>query len=600
MKCTGARIVIECLLEQGVDTVFGYPGGAILHIYDELYKNAGRMRHVLTAHEQGASHAADGYARSTGKVGVVMTTSGPGATNIVTGLATAYMDSVPVVAITCNVSRAQLGKDSFQEVNITGITRSVTKCTYIVRDVENLADTIRAAFFIAKSGRPGPVLIDIPKDVTSAMCEYCAPEAYTRRATNRLRVGKEVMGDGGVHFLRGAFKAKDLFNVQRFLKAKSLRRTIKTPVPKEAHIVKVARRINEAQHPVIICGGGVIVSEASDVLKALACKASIPVVATLMGKSAFPNSHALFCGLVGMHGTKAANMAVEKSDLLLAVGTRFSDRITGNTARFAKKSKVIHIDIDPSEINKNICTFGSLVGNSKDVLARLMPLVHERAAGKWNALIDEWKKDVPRVAHAEEELAPQFLFEHVQHKIGENAIVATEVGQHQMWAAQFYEFEKPRTFITSGGLGTMGFGMGAAIGAQIAHPSTRVVNFAGDGSFMMNCNELATIAHYNLPIIIVVLNNGTLGMVRQWQTIFYDKNYSHTTLDFAPDFVKLAESYGIAGFRAKSKDAFVQAFDAALASGKAAVIDAVIDTDEMVLPMIPPGKSVDSLMMSVK
>lgn len=576
MKCTGARIVIECLLEQGVDTVFGYPGGAILNIYDELYKNANRVRHVLTAHEQGASHAADGYARSTGKVGVVMTTSGPGATNIVTGLATAYMDSVPVIAITCNVPCAQLGKDSFQEVNITGITQPVTKCNYLVRSVEKLADTIREAFFVATSGRPGPVLIDIPKDVTSAMCEYRAAK------------------------VQSAFNAKSSRLMQGSFKKAAFRRTIKTPVPKDARVVKVARRMNEAQHPVIICGGGVIISGAARELKMLAEKANIPVVTTLMGKSAFPNSHALFCGLVGMHGTKAANMAIEKSDLLLAVGTRFSDRITGDASCFAKKSKVIHIDIDPSEINKNICTFDSLVGNVKDVLARLAPLVHARMAAEWNAQIDEWKKDVPHVAHGEEELVPQFLYEHVRRKVGENAIVVTEVGQHQMWAAQFYEFEKPRTFLTSGGLGTMGFGMGAALGAQIAHPSARVVNFAGDGSFMMNCNELATIAHYNLPILVVVLNNNTLGMVRQWQTIFYDKKYSHTTLDFAPDFVKLAESYGVAGFRAKSKDEFAKAFDIALASGKAAVIDAAIAADEMVLPMIPPGKSVDSLMMSVK
>ena len=570
MKYSGARIVIECLLEQGVDTVFGYPGGAILNVYDELYKNSSRLRHILTAHEQGASHAADGYARSTGRVGVVMATSGPGATNLVTGIATAYMDSVPIVAITCNVTTSQLGKDSFQEIDITGVTMPITKHNFIVRDVTKLADTIREAFLIAKTGRPGPVLIDIPKDVTSAQCEY-SPVASGVTSEAQLAAQKA-----------------------------NLRRIIKTDEPSDEAVAKTAEAINAAQRPVIYAGGGVIISDACAELKALAERANIPVAMSLMGKAAFPNKHALATGMIGMHGTLASNMAAEKSDLLLAVGTRFSDRVIGDPKKFAHHAKVIQIDIDPAEVNKNIPVDDALVGNIKDVIARLLPLVKSKAPSEWNAQVTAWKQTVPSSYAEKKPLPPKFIYEYVNGRVGGDAIITTEVGQHQMWAAQFYEFTAPRTFLTSGGLGTMGYGTGAAIGAKIANPSRTVVHFAGDGSFRMNCNELATISHYNVPVIIVIVDNGALGNVRMWQTLFYEKHYSQTTLDFGPDFVKLAEAYGIQGYRAKTEAEFSSCFDAALASGKAAVIDAIIDIDEMVLPMIPPGKPVDQLIMELK
>lgn len=567
MKYTGARIVIECLIEQGVDTVFGYPGGAILNIYDELYKNKKRLRHILTAHEQGASHAADGYARSSGKVGVVMATSGPGATNLVTGIATAYMDSVPIVAITCNVITPLLGKDSFQEIDITGVTMPITKHNFIVRDVRQLADTIREAFFIAKTGRPGPVLIDIPKDVTAASCDYVPAPAPLD---------------------------------SRFVECKASLHRIMTvcDIPDEK-IDKLASLINASERPFIYAGGGVIISDACEELKALAEKAQIPVSTSLMGKSAFPNTHALSTGMIGMHGTKASNTAVDRCDLLLAIGTRFSDRVIGDPKRFAGRAKIVQIDIDPAEVNKNIAVVDSLVGSIKDALSRLVPLVEKRKASEWNAKIDEWKTEVPRSRKRTGKLSPKAVFEYVNGSVPPDTIITTEVGQHQMWTALFYRFEKPRTFLTSGGLGTMGFGTGAAIGAQFANPDKTVVHFAGDGSFRMNCNELATISHYGLPIIIVVFNNGALGNVRQWQTLFYEKRYSATTLDFAPDFVKLADAYGVAGVRVTSEAEFKKAFDAALASGKPAVIDAAIDKDEMVLPMIPPGKSVDRIMMDI-
>lgn len=567
MNYTGARIVIECLIEQGVDTVFGYPGGAILNIYDELYKNKNRLRHILTAHEQGASHAADGYARSSGKVGVVMATSGPGATNLVTGIATAYMDSVPIVAITCNVITPLLGKDSFQEIDITGVTMPITKHNFIVRDVRQLADTIREAFFIAKTGRPGPVLIDIPKDVTAASCDYVPAPAPLD---------------------------------SRFVECKASLHRIMTvcDIPDEK-IDKLASLINASERPFIYAGGGVIISDACEELKALAEKAQIPVSTSLMGKSAFPNTHALSTGMIGMHGTKASNTAVDRCDLLLAIGTRFSDRVIGDPKRFAGRAKIVQIDIDPAEVNKNIAVVDSLVGSIKDALSRLVPLVEKRKASEWNAKIDEWKAEVPRSRKRTGKLSPKAVFEYVNGSVPPDTIITTEVGQHQMWTALFYRFEKPRTFLTSGGLGTMGFGTGAAIGAQFANPDKTVVHFAGDGSFRMNCNELATISHYGLPIIIVVFNNGALGNVRQWQTLFYEKRYSATTLDFAPDFVKLADAYGVAGVRVTSEAEFKKAFDAALASGKPAVIDAAIDKDEMVLPMIPPGKSVDRIMMDI-
>ena len=496
-----------------------------------------------------------------------MATSGPGATNLVTGIATAYMDSVPIVAITCNVIAPLIGKDSFQEIDITGVTMPVTKHNFIVRDVGKLADTIREAFFIAKTGRPGPVLIDIPKDVTASSCEYVSAAASvdTRFSKNKA----------------------------------SLRRIMKVGDISDEKINKLASLINASERPFIYAGGGVVISEACEELKALAEKAQIPVSMSLMGKSAFPNTHALSTGMIGMHGTKASNTAVDKCDLLLAIGTRFSDRVIGDPKRFAGKAKIVQIDVDPAEVNKNIAVHDALVGNIKDALSRLLPLIEKREASAWNAKINEWKAEVPPSWKQRGKLSPKSIFEYVNAKVPSDTIVTTEVGQHQMWTALFYHFEKPRTFLTSGGLGTMGFGTGAAIGAQLANPDKTVVHFAGDGSFRMNCNELATISHYGLPIIIIIFNNGALGNVRQWQTLFYEKRYSATTLDFAPDFVKLADAYGVAGVRVTSEAEFKKAFDAAFASGNPAVIDAAIDKDEMVLPMIPPGKSVDRIMMDI-
>ena len=558
MQISGSQIVIECLIEQGVDTVFGYPGGAILNIYDALYKNSNRIRHILTAHEQGASHAADGYARSTGKVGVCMATSGPGATNLVTGIATAYMDSIPLVAITCNVTQSQLGKDSFQEIDITGVTMPITKHNFIVRDVKDLADTIRKAFYIAKSDRPGPVLIDIPKDITSAITEYEAVDP-----------------------------SKLDFNLP----------SKKIPFPSEQQIENAAKLINESQKPFIYAGGGVITSEASDELFSFATKANIPVAMSLMGKAAFPNKHELSLGMIGMHGTYAANTACDNCDLLLAIGCRFSDRVIGEAAKFAKNAKILQIDIDPTEVNKMINVDDALLGDIKSILAKLTAKIQKKEKTQWNSQIEEWKKIVPPSYNKKQDLSPKFIFEYVNSQVKEDTIITTEVGQHQMWTAQFYDFTKPRTFLTSGGLGTMGYGTGAAIGAKFANPDKTVVHFAGDGSFRMNCNELATIEHYQLPIIIVILDNHALGNVRMWQTLFYEKRYSNTTLDFGPEWTTLASAYGIQGYHVKNEKEFKDAFDKALKSGKPAVIDAEIFLDEMVFPMIPPGKSIEYLLM---
>lgn len=558
MQISGSQIVIECLIEQGVDTVFGYPGGAILNIYDALYKNSNRIRHILTAHEQGASHAADGYARSTGKVGVCMATSGPGATNLVTGIATAYMDSIPLVAITCNVTQSQLGKDSFQEIDITGVTMPITKHNFIVRDVKDLADTIRKAFYIAKSDRPGPVLIDIPKDITSAVTEY---ESVDPSKLN--------------------------FNLP----------SKKIPFPSEQQIENAAKLIDESQKPFIYAGGGVITSEASDELFSFATKANIPVAMSLMGKAAFPNKHELSLGMIGMHGTYAANTACDNCDLLLAIGCRFSDRVIGEAAKFAKNAKILQIDIDPTEVNKMINVDDALLGNIKSILVELTAKIQKKEKSQWNSQIEEWKKIVPPSYNKKQDLSPKFIFEYVNSQVKEDTIITTEVGQHQMWTAQFYDFTKPRTFLTSGGLGTMGFGTGAAIGAKFANPDKTVVHFAGDGSFRMNCNELATIEHYQLPIIIVILDNHALGNVRMWQTLFYEKRYSNTTLDFGPEWTTLASAYGIQGYHVKNEKEFKDAFDKALKSGKPAVIDAEIFLDEMVFPMIPPGKSIEYLLM---
>ena len=569
MKYTGARIVIECLVEQGVDMVFGYPGGAILNVYDELYKNKDRVRHILTAHEQGAAHAADGYSRSTGKVGVVMATSGPGATNLVTGIATAYMDSIPMVAITCNVTTPLLGKDSFQEIDITGITMPITKHNYIVRDVNRLADTIREAFLVAQSGRPGPVLVDIPKDVTAAVADYNPPVVH--------------------------FASEEPSSLERA----SIRRVTKISSPNDAEVEAIASIINESQRPFLYVGGGVVIDNACQQLRELAELRNIPVATSLMGKSAFPSLHPLCCGMIGMHGTKAANMGANRSDLVIALGARFSDRVISDSSKFARNSRILHIDVDPAEINKNIAAHYSLVGSVRELLTRLLPLIEPRPESEWNQEIAQWKQHLPAMYSKKTRLHPKFAFEYINRRLGDDTIITTEVGQHQMWAAQFYPFSKPRTFLTSGGLGTMGYGTGAAIGAQLANPGRRVVHIAGDGSFRMNCNELATIAHYQVPVIIVVVNNGTLGMVRQWQHLFYDKRYSETTLDFGPDFVKLAEAYGIAGSRATNEEEFMAAFDRAAESGKAALIDCSMSIDEMVLPMVPAGKPIDELLLDV-
>ncbi len=561
MKISGSQIVIECLLEQGVDTVFGYPGGAILNIYDALYKNSNRIRHILTAHEQGASHAADGYARSTGKVGVCMATSGPGATNLVTGIATAYMDSIPIVAITCNVSQSQLGKDSFQEIDITGVTMPITKHNFMIHNIEDLAPTIRKAFHIASSGRPGPVLIDIPKDITSAVTEYESVDPKTLKFDDEFKFADQTT---------------------------------------EEQILNAAKLINESQKPFIYAGGGVQISNASAELKEFAEKANIPVSMSLMGKSTFPNTHPLSTGMIGMHGTYAANTACDKCDLLLAIGCRFSDRVIGDPKKFANGAKIIQIDIDPAEVNKMIDVDNALIGDIKKILSNLTSKINKKEYSDWNKQVDEWKKIVPPSYNKKQDLSPKFVLEYVNSQVKDDTIITTEVGQHQMWTAQFYNFAKPRTFLTSGGLGTMGYGTGAAIGAQFANPTKTVVHFAGDGSFRMNCNELATIEHYDLPIIIVIFDNHALGNVRMWQTLFYEKRYSNTTLDFGPDWQKLAAAYGIQGFHAKNEAEFKDAFDKALKSKKAAIIDAEIYLDEMVLPMIPPGKPVEYLMLDVK
>lgn len=552
MKLNGSQILVEALLEQGVDTIFGYPGGAVLNIYDALYKNQDRIRHIITAHEQGAAHAADGYARVTGKTGVVLATSGPGATNLITGIATAFMDSVPVVAVTGNVSNNLIGLDSFQEVYIAGITMPITKHNFVVRKVEDLADTIRLAFKIAKSGRPGPVLVDITKDVTSAECEY---------------------------------------------EKKAPAEADPVPVVKDEEIAKVAELINNAKKPAILFGGGVQTSGAQDELTALMHKAEIPGCHTLMAAGLLDCKDPLNLGLVGMHGSMSAGRMCADSDVLIAIGTRFSDRVATDKNRFATKAAIIHIDIDAAEINKNIPCNMSVVGDVKDVIKKLLPLIKETNHKEWMAQIEKWRstdykpKDIPGV------LRPHQIIGCVADNITDDDIVTTDVGQHQMWAAQYARRTKPRHFVTSGGLGTMGFGYGASIGAQVAKPDRKVVMITGDGSFHMNLNELCTAVTYNLPIVTVVVNNHVLGMVRQWQTQFYGKRYSCTTLDRKTDYVKLAEAFGALGFRATTLEELDEALKKALASGRPCVIDAVIDRDEKVLPMIPPGGSIDDIVM---
>lgn len=571
MKITGSQVVIECLIEQGVDTVFGYPGGNILNIYDALYKNSGRINHILTAHEQGAAHAADGYARATGRVGVCMATSGPGATNLVTGIATAYMDSSPIVAITCNVPNNLLGKDTFQEIDITGVTMPITKQNFMVRDVKDLAKTIREAFFIAKTGRPGPVLIDILKDVTATEVEFEPLSKENER--NGILIENHS----------------------------NLKRIAEINIPSEENIKKVAELINNSERPFIYAGGGIGISGAEKELLELAEKANIPVSESLMARSSFPANHPLCTWMIGMHGTKASNMGVTECDLLISLGSRFSDRVILDSSKFAQNAKVVHIDIDPAEINKNIPAYTSLVGDLKQILNRLIPSVEKKERKEWIEQIQAWKKEYPECydKKPEHSINPKFICECINKIAGENTFITTEVGQHQMWTAQFYPFTKPRTFITSGGLGTMGFGTGAAMGVQFADKNNRVVHIAGDGSFRMNCNELATIQHYNLPIVIIVVDNHALGNVRMWQRLFYGKRFSQTTLDFGPDWCKLADAYGIKGYKASNAKEFEKVFKEAFEAKKPAVIDAEVDIDEMVLPMVPGGKPIYDMIMKL-
>ena len=549
MQLTGSQVIIECLKEQGVDTVFGYPGGAILNVYDELYKHP-EIKHVLTSHEQGASHAADGYARSTGKVGVCMATSGPGATNLVTGIATAYMDSVPMVAITCNVGVSLLGKDSFQEIDIAGITTPITKYSFIVKDVTKLADTIRRAFYIARKGRPGPVLVDITKDVTANKVEY-------RKEEPKLpKPGKET------------FTQED----------------IDTAI----HMIKKAKK------PYIFVGGGAICSGASEALKTFVEKMDAPVCDTLMGKGAYDGTADNYTGMLGMHGTKASNLGVSECDLLIAIGVRFSDRVLGNPKKFAKQAKILQIDIDPVEINKNIIVNHSIIGDVQIVLSEINEKLEALSHKEWLSHIAEYQKQYP-LSYPKEGLSGPYMVEKV-YEAAKDAIIVTEVGQHQMWAAQYFKFREPRTLLSSGGLGTMGYGLGAAIGAQVANPDKQVINFAGDGCFRMNMNELATAARENLPLIEIIVNNHVLGMVRQWQTLFYEQHYSATVLDDGVDYVKIAEAMGAKARRVTSREEFDDALQEALSCRQPFVIDAIVDSDDKVWPMVAPGTPINECM----
>ena len=550
MQLTGAEIIIECLLEQSVDTVFGYPGGAILNVYDALYRYSDKIKHVLTSHEQGASHAADGYARATGKVGVCLATSGPGATNLVTGIATACMDSVPVVAITCNVGTALLGKDSFQEVDIAGIVMPVTKHSYIVKDVTKLADTIRKAFIIAKSGRPGPVLVDVPKDVTAAKCEY-------------------------IRHTITAVEPK-----------------VDTIRPKD--VDTAAQMIAAAKKPFIFVGGGAVIADASEEVRALAHKIQAPVCDSLMGKGAFSGEDELYTGPVGMHGTKTSNYAMCECDLLITLGARFSDRVTGDTKTFAPKAKILQIDVDAAEINKNVLVDASVIGDVREVLRRLLEMIPEEQHPEWIEHIQEMKAKYP-LNYDHSQLTGPYIIEKLYEITGGDAIISTDVGQHQMWAAQYYKYPKPRTLLTSGGLGTMGYGLGASIGAKCARPDKCVVNIAGDGCFRMNMNEIATAVRSQIPVIEVILNNHVLGMVRQWQDLFYEKRYSATVLNDQVDFVKLAEAMGAKAFRASTREEFVQIFEKARGLNEPVLIDCQIDCDEKVWPMVAPGAAIDQV-----
>lgn len=549
MQLTGAEIVIECLKEQGVDTVFGYPGGTILNVYDALYKHSDEIRHVLTSHEQGAAHAADGYARATGKVGVCMATSGPGATNLVTGIATAYMDSIPVVAITANVNLPSLGKDSFQEVDIAGVTMPITKHGYIVKDVNLLADTLRKAFEIAKSGRPGPVLVDITKDVTANTAEFTpkTPEPVEKKSN---------------------YTKEDL--------------------------EKAAELINHAEKPFIFVGGGAVLSGASEEVRALAEKLEVPVCDSLMGKGVFDGHNPLYTGMLGMHGTKASNLGVSECDLLIALGVRFSDRVIGNPKKFAENAKIIHIDIDAAEINKNIRTDASIVGDLKEVLNALNEMIEAKPHKEWAEHVEGYKAKYP-LKYEEEALSCPYFIEQIDKATEGKAIITTDVGQHQMWAAQFYRYSEPRTFLSSGGLGTMGYGLGACIGAKLGRPEKTVINIAGDGCFRMNMQELATAGRYNIPIVEVVINNQVLGMVRQWQTLFYGHRYSQTILKDEVDYCKVAEALGCVAYKVTKKEEALPVIKEALACGKPALIEVVIHEDDKVFPMVSPGAPISEV-----
>lgn len=550
MELTGAQIVIECLKEQGVDTVFGYPGGSILNIYDELYKHSNEIRHILTSHEQGAAHAADGYARATGKVGVCMATSGPGSTNLVTGIATAYMDSVPVVAITANVGVNLLGRDSFQEVDIAGITMPITKHNYIVKDVTRLADTIRKAFRIAASGRPGPVLVDITKDVTAAKTEFTPAKIEP---------------------------------IER-----------KTDTISEEDISQAIELINKAQKPFVFVGGGAVISGAHKELKAFVDTIDAPVCDSLMGKGAFDGTDIRYTGMLGMHGTKASNLGVTESDLLIAIGARFSDRVTGNAKKFASNAKIIHIDIDPAEVNKNVSADCSIIGDIREVLTILNSRLVQQKHSEWLEHIISLKEKYP-LKYNKDALTGPYIIEKIYEITGGDAIITTEVGQHQMWSAQYYKYKQPRTLLTSGGLGTMGYGLGASIGAKIGRPDKTVINIAGDGCLRMNMNEIATATRYDIPIIELVLNNHVLGMVRQWQTLFYEKRYSYTNLNDKVDFVKLAEAMGAKAYRITKKEEVEPVLKEAISLKAPVLIDCVIDCDDKVWPMVAPGAAIQEV-----
>lgn len=550
MYISGAEIVIACLKEQGVDTVFGYPGGAILNLYDALYKHSDEIRHILTSHEQGAAHAADGYARATGRPGVCFATSGPGATNLVTGIATAYMDSIPVVAITCNVGVSLLGKDSFQEIDIAGITMPITKHNYIVKDVTKLAETIRKAFCIAQTGRPGPVLVDIPKDITAEKTDY------------------------------------------KPAKIESI-----VPIPEdisEKEIEKAVSMINKSRRPYIFVGGGAVLSGADKELMEFVNKADAPVTDTLMGKGAFPGTDKRYTGMLGMHGTKTSNYGVSGCDLLIVVGARFSDRVTGNTKKFAKNAKILQFDVDEAEMNKNVIITEGVTGDIKEVLKKVNEKLKQQSHPEWMNKIQEYKRKYPLQYH-ESVLSGPFIVEEIYRQTKGDALIVTEVGQHQMWAAQYYQYTKPRTLITSGGLGTMGYGLGAALGAKTGCPEKLVVNIAGDGCFRMNMNEIATAVRYQIPVIQVVVNNHVLGMVRQWQDLFYEKRYSSTVIEDAVDFVKLAEAMGAEGIRVTTREEFEKAFTRALELNRPIVIDCQIDSDEKVWPMVAPGAAISDV-----